>query len=127
MYGLGRFSVYSGFGLDRFHCTYISTVISTNWNEKYLLLFTCKLSGYTGANMSVRMSNILIALESADQYSYTNFSVSSKITNFMPWYKWNTAKAKENYMCVYCHMSKKSRVGHYAVFLPSLLSISTKS
>ena len=73
------------------------------------------------------------------------------------------AKAKKKYMCVYCHMSKKSRVGrsaliffflsakpeivvpgsgirfryfifeisgkltNYAVFLPSLLSISTKS
>ena len=72
-------------------------------------------------------------------------------------------KAKKKYMCVYCHMSKKSRVGrsgliffllstkpkivvpgsgirfrylifensgnmtNYAVFLPSLLSISTKS
>ena len=71
-------------------------------------------------------------------------------------------KAKKKYMCVYCHMSKKSRVGrsglifllllsakpeivvpesdsgisfskisgkmtYYAVFLPSLLSISTKS
>ena len=68
--------------------------------------------------------------------------------------------AKKKYMCVYCHMSKKSRVGrsglifliigktgnsrsgirfryfifkisgkmtNYAVFLPSLLSISTKS
>ena len=73
------------------------------------------------------------------------------------------SKAKKIYMCVYCHMSKKSRVGrsglifflsstkpeivvpgsgirfrylifensgkmkNYAVFLPSLLSISTKS
>ena len=76
------------------------------------------------------------------------------------------SKAKKKYMCVYCHMSKKSRVGrsgllllfffllsakpeivvpcsgirfryfifeisgkmtNYAVFLPSLLSISTKS
>jgi hypothetical protein len=73
-------------------------------------------------------------------------------------------KAKKKYMCVYCHMSKKSRVGrtglifflllllstkpeivvsgiqfryfifknsgkmtNYAIFLPSLLSISTKS
>ena len=70
--------------------------------------------------------------------------------------------AKKKYMCVYCHMSKKSRVGqsgllliffvffllgkpeivvrfrysifeisgkmtNYAVFLPCLLSISTKS
>ena len=73
----------------------------------------------------------------------------------------NSCKAKKKYMCVYCHMSKKSRVGrsglifffiiiidktgnsrsrfrnlifenscnmtNYAVYLPSLLSISTKS
>ena len=109
--------------------------------------------------------------------------------NLMSWYSWNNAKidvflntillkatlwaftylkstvyhendkAKKKYMCVYCHMSKKSRGGrsglifffffiidktgnsssrylifensgkmtNYAVFLPSLLSISTKS
>ena len=76
----------------------------------------------------------------------------------------NSCKAKKKYMCVYCHMSKKSMVGrsglifllllstkpeivvpgsgirfrnlifensgnmtNYAVYLPSLLSISTKS
>jgi uncharacterized protein (DUF169 family) len=31
-------------------------------------------------------------------------------------------KAKKKYMCVYCHMSKKSRVGRSAFFFFGLLS-----
>ena len=97
---------------------------------------------------------------------------NNQVKNLFELYQLNTTftyiivsfigEAKKEYMCVYCHMSKKSRVGrsgliifffiidktgnsrsgirfrylvfensgkmtNYAVFLPSLLSISTKS
>ena len=31
MSGLGRFSVYSGFGLDRFHCIWLSSLLTMRW------------------------------------------------------------------------------------------------